>query len=222
MATAVRLQGTSIYLIGMMGAGKTTIGQLLAASLNYGYFDTDGLIEQATQQPVSQIFAESGEAIFRELETRTLEALAPMLRCTIATGGGIVLKPENWGYLRNGVIVWLDVPIAVLQARLESDTTRPLLQESQLRESQLRESQLRKSQLRDGNLGDRLQQLDVARRSLYAQADIQITIAATETPEQIRDRILVAIDQACAAKAESDAAIQRANQEQPYRLIESG
>jgi shikimate kinase len=198
MDTAALLQGTSIYLIGMMGAGKTTIGQLLATSLNYGYFDTDGLIEQATQQPVPQIFAESGEAIFRELETRTLEALAPMLRCTIATGGGIVLKPENWGYLRHGVIVWLDVPIEVLQARLASDTTRPLLQE--------------------GNLADRLQQLDAARRSLYAQADIHVTISATETPETIRDRVLVAIGQACQAKAAADAAIQRANQTQPYRL----
>jgi shikimate kinase len=198
MDTASLLKGTSIYLIGMMGSGKTTVGQLLATSLGYGYFDTDGLIEQAAQQTVSEIFASSGEAIFRELETRTLEALTPMLRCTIATGGGIILKPENWGHLRNGVIVWLDVPIDILQSRLASDTTRPLLQ--------------------DGDLGDRLQRLDGERRSLYAQADIQITIGATETPEQIRDRILVAIDQACAAKVDADRAIQQANQTQPYQL----
>lgn len=195
--TATWLKGTSIYLIGMMGSGKTTVGRRLAAALDYGYFDTDELIENAAQQTVSQIFAESGEAIFRELETKTLKALSPITRCTIATGGGIILQPENWGYLRNGVIVWLDVPIPVLHDRLINDTTRPLLQAGDLRE--------------------RLEILDASRRSMYAQADISVVIGATDTPEQITDRILTAINQACASKAQADAEIERLNRKQPYQ-----
>jgi shikimate kinase len=192
------LKSTSIYLIGMMGSGKTTVGQLLSQELEYKYFDTDALIEQATQQTVSQIFAESGEPVFRELETRTLEALAPMLRSTIATGGGIILKPENWGHLRTGVIVWLDVPVEVLHQRLIEDTTRPLLQE--------------------GDLLERLQILDGSRRSLYAQADLQITIGANDTPEQIVDRILAALTTACQAKLATDSETQRLNAETPFQL----
>jgi shikimate kinase len=192
------LKGTSIYLIGMMGSGKTTIAHILAQALQYRSFDTDALIEQASQQSVAEIFAESGEAVFRELETRTLEALAPMLRSMIATGGGIVLKPENWGFLRTGVIIWLDVSVEALHQRLLEDTTRPLLQNADLLE--------------------RLQTLDSARRSIYAQADIHIPIDATETPEQICDRILQSLTQACLAKHQSDLETQRMNQDKPYQL----
>ncbi len=194
---ATWLQGTSVYLIGMMGSGKTTVGQLLAAALGYRYFDTDQLIETATAQPVTQIFAESGEAIFRQLESNTLEALSPLTRATIATGGGIILKSENWGYLRNGVIVWLDVPVDLLHDRLIADTTRPLLQ--------------------SGDLRTQLESLDEARRSLYAQADISVTIGPTDTPEQICDRVLTSISQACAAKAQADDETQRLNQAHPFQ-----
>lgn len=197
MDTATWLKGTSVYLIGMMGSGKTTIARRLAAALGYRYFDTDELIEQAAQQPISQIFAESGESIFRELETQTLQALSPMTRCTIATGGGIILKPENWGYLRNGVIVWLDVPVDVLHDRLKLDTRRPLLQQ--------------------GDLLERLEILDASRRALYAQADLRIAITAADTPAPVTDRILAAIDQACAAKAKADAEVERLNRERPYQ-----
>jgi shikimate kinase len=194
---ATWLQGTSVYLIGMMGCGKTTVGQLSAEALGYRYFDTDQLIETAAAQPVTQIFAESGEAIFRQLESNTLEALSPLTRCVVATGGGIILKPENWGYLRNGVIVWLDVPVDLLHDRLLADTTRPLLQSGDLRET--------------------LENLDEARRSLYAQADISVTIGPTDTPEQIVDRVLRSISQACAAKAQADDETQRLNQAHPFQ-----
>lgn len=192
------LQGTSVYLIGMMGSGKSTVGQLLAAQLGYQFLDTDSLIEQAVGQSVSEIFAESGEAVFRELETRTLAELTAYGRKLIATGGGIVLKPENWGYLRNGVIVWLDVPVEVLLARLQADTTRPLLQQ--------------------GDLEDRLRSISSQRRDLYAQADLKITIAATDSPEAICDRIGQALAQACREKLELDAETERLNRLRPYQL----
>ncbi|MFM2432951.1 MAG: hypothetical protein RLZZ511_4165 [Cyanobacteriota bacterium] len=196
--TATWLQGTTVYLIGLMGSGKTTVGQALAESLGYRYFDTDQVIETAAQQSIAQIFADSGEPVFRQLETDTLQALAPLLRCVIATGGGIVLKPENWGYLRNGVIVWLDVSVEVLHERLIADTTRPLLQGSELR--------------------DRLQTLDQERRSRYAQADIRIEIAAGDGTEAIVQRIQTAIDTACQAKAQADDMTQQLNASQPFEL----
>jgi shikimate kinase len=198
MDTASLLKGTSIYLIGMMGSGKTTIGQRLAKSLGHGYFDTDALIAQAAQQTIAEIFQSSGEEVFRELETQTLAALSPLLRCTIATGGGIILKPENWGYLRHGVIVWLDAPVDVLYKRLTADSTRPLLQ--------------------TGNLRDRLETLDADRRACYAQADIQVTITAADTPDAIVDRLLTALTVACEAKQALDVATQQMNQTTPYQV----
>ncbi|MBE9029440.1 shikimate kinase [filamentous cyanobacterium LEGE 11480] len=198
MDTATWLQGINVYLIGMMGSGKTTIGQRFAEALEYRYFDTDQLIETAAKQPVTQIFAESGEPVFRELETNTLQALSSMTRCTIATGGGIILKPENWGYLRNGVIVWLDVPVDVLYDRLQADTTRPLLQQGDLREQ--------------------LEILDASRRSIYSQADIHLPITATDTPAQIATRGLTLIAQACEAKAKEDDQIQRMNADKPFTV----
>ena len=67
------LVGTSIYLVGMMGSGKSTVGKMLASILNYCFFDTDTLIETAAGKSVAQIFAEDGEAEFREAEVDTLE-----------------------------------------------------------------------------------------------------------------------------------------------------
>ena len=164
------LRGVNLYLIGMMGSGKTTVGRLLAQQLGYQFFDTDAVIEQLAGQPVSQIFAEAGEAAFRQLETQVLAELSTYTRLTIATGGGIVLKRENWSYLRHGVIVWLDAPIEQLQRRLETDTTRPLLQ--------------------GGDLATKLESLLDARRSLYAQADTQVTSLTDETPEQVAVRVI--------------------------------
>jgi shikimate kinase len=193
------LQGTSLYLIGMMGSGKTTIGTLLADRLSYQFFDTDQLIEQITQQSVSQIFAESGESVFRQVETQVLGEVSSYVRKVISTGGGVVTTSENWGHLRNGVIVWLDVPIEVLKSRLESDTTRPLLQS-------------------DVNLETKLTSLLETRSALYAQADLRIAITAEDTPEVICDRVLEALRVACDAKAREVEKICQLNDETPFQM----
>lgn len=194
------LNGVSVFLIGMMGVGKTTIGQLLAQRLNYDFLDTDQFIEQATGQSVSTIFAESGEPIFRQLETATLSQISSRLRKVVATGGGIVVAPENWSYLKHGVIVWLDLPVEQIQKRLSEDTTRPLLQQQEL--------------------GTRLTQLLSDRRSRYAQADIHILIQPDETPEQIVDRVQDAIAQECERKRQMDESTQRLNQEMPFQAFD--
>jgi shikimate kinase len=165
-----RLQGLSIFLVGMMGSGKSSVGRVLAEKLGYRFFDTDVLIERIAAQSITDIFATEGEAYFRELETGVLNQLSAETRCAIATGGGIVLKPLNWSYLHYGLIVWLDAPVELLVARLAEDTTRPLLE--------------------GVNLLNQLQSLLDARRNLYAQADLRIVIAADQTPAEISDRII--------------------------------
>jgi shikimate kinase len=168
-----RLKGLNLYLIGMMGAGKTTIGQQLAAALSYQFFDTDSVVEQATGQSVSDLFATVGEPAFRQLETQALAELTTYRRLVVATGGGVVLNQSNWSYLQQGVIIWLDVPVATLFDRLKSDTPRPLLQTP--------------------DPMAKLQSILEARQPLYQQADLQIAITPEESPEAIASRILTDI-----------------------------
>lgn len=120
------LQGLNIYLIGMMGSGKTTVGNHLARDLDYRFVDTDQTIEAIAKQPVSEIFAQSGEGYFRKLETKVLAELSVYTRSVVATGGGIIQQQMNWSYLKHGLIVWLDVDLEILKARVAKDQTRPL------------------------------------------------------------------------------------------------
>ena len=165
-----RLQGLNLYLIGMMGTGKTTVGQRLAKELGYRFFDTDVLIERVAQKSINELFTEDGEAFFRDLESQVLGEVSACTRSVIATGGGAVLRPVNWGYLRHGLIIWLDAPISLLIERLAEDNTRPLLKMD--------------------NLSLKLETLLAERKSLYQEADLQIAIAKNENPEQIVSKIL--------------------------------
>lgn len=164
------LQGLNIYLIGMMGSGKSTIGHLLASALDYRFFDTDILIEKVAETSINEIFKNKGEAYFRDLETSVLEQISGYTRSVIATGGGIVIKPKNWSYLRYGLTIWLDVPVEVLTARLAQDDSRPLLKEADL------------------NL--KLTTLLQERINFYQQADLIIKIEAEQTPAEITKHIL--------------------------------
>lgn len=164
------LRGANLYLVGMMGVGKTTTGQVMATRLGYRFCDTDTVIEQAAQQTIPQIFATAGEADFRALESQVLSQLSPYTRMVIATGGGIVLDQENWWHLRQGVVAWLDVPVEALVQRLQGDENRPLLQRSDWQQH--------------------LANLLSDRRQRYAQADIHLTIAAGETTDEICDRLI--------------------------------
>jgi shikimate kinase len=157
----------------MMGSGKTTVGRLLAKHLGYGFVDTDDVIVQAAGKSINKLFAESGEAVFRQLESDVLAQICAFTKLTIATGGGIVMRQENWSYLHHGLIVWLDAPVELLYSRLQEDSTRPLLQDIDPQ----------------GKLRSLLEQ----RQRLYSQADLHITISAGETPEQIATRVVAAI-----------------------------
>lgn len=164
------LKGINVFLVGMMGVGKTTIGQMLAQQLEYRFFDTDILIEKVAGKTINEIFATEGENSFRELETKVLEELTACNRSVIATGGGIVIKRSNWSYLQQGLVIWLNAPVEVLIERLQEDNTRPLLQET--------------------NLKIKLETLLEERSQLYNQADLKITIDAAQTPEEITKLII--------------------------------
>ena len=165
-----RLSGRSIYLIGMMGSGKTSTGRPLAKRLGYGFVDADAVIEQAAGCSIPDIFERDGEAGFRAIERQVLNTISQRHSLVVATGGGVVTKPENWGQLHSGIVVWLDVDRGQLLARLQADSTlRPLLQQPNP----------------EAALDTLLQQ----RRPLYGEADLTVVIN-DETPEAVADGIL--------------------------------
>ena len=165
-----RLAGRSLYLVGMMGSGKTSTGRPLAERLGYGFVDADAVIEQAAGCSIPEIFDRDGEAGFRSLESQVLSAISQRHSLVVATGGGVVTQPENWGMLHSGIVIWLDVVPDQLLQRLNADSTvRPLLQTADPEAA--------------------LNALLNERRPLYAEADLTVVIN-DETPEAVADGIL--------------------------------
>lgn len=125
-----------IILIGFMGAGKTTIGKKLAKTLEIPFIDTDEMIEEQTGRIISDIFAEDGEAYFRNLETQMLyQLLEKHDRCVISAGGGLPMQQINRPLLKKlGTVVFLEANIESLLKRLQGDQSRPKLQGGDLRE----------------------------------------------------------------------------------------
>ncbi|CAD6259366.1 unnamed protein product [Miscanthus lutarioriparius] len=124
------LDGRCVYLVGMMGSGKTTVGKILAEVLGYSFFDSDKLVEKAVGiSSVAEIFQLHSEAFFRDNESEVLRDLSSMHRLVVATGGGAVIRPINWSYMKKGLTVWLDVPLDALARRIAAVGTasRPLL-----------------------------------------------------------------------------------------------
>tara|TARA_B100002051_G_scaffold103169_1_gene98656 strand:+ start:182 stop:700 length:519 start_codon:yes stop_codon:yes gene_type:complete len=154
----------------MMGCGKSTVGPLLAKALGYRFLDADAVISQAAGCSIPEIFARDGEEGFRRLERQVLKQLSQWHSLVVATGGGIVTVPANWGELRQGVVIWLDVAEDELLRRLQADPGgRPLL------------------------AGDdpaaRLHALLEQRQPLYGQADLRVS-AQGEDASGISERIL--------------------------------
>ncbi len=123
-----KLGGRNIFLIGMMGSGKSQTGPFLAKMINYAFVDTDDVIEKASKQSISSIFEKDGEKVFRDVEKKVLKEISQHHSLVIATGGGLVTLPENWGILHQGIVIWLDLDLKRSIQRLESDKKkRPLL-----------------------------------------------------------------------------------------------
>ncbi len=112
-----------------MGTGKTVVGQRVAVRLGTRFVDTDSVIEQRTGRPISEIFAQAGEPQFRRLERELVKELVSEQDRVIATGGGLVLDPNNLRDLsRTGVVICLWAEPAAILARTQHHTHRPLLQ----------------------------------------------------------------------------------------------
>lgn len=171
---ARRLQGLNLYLVGMMGAGKSAVGRPLAETLGYRFLDADQVLEQSAGRSIPAIFESEGEPGFRELETAVLDQISAWHSLVVATGGGIVTRPVNWGHLRQGVVIWLDAPAALLLERLQADPTpRPLLATP--------------------DPAARLEALLEARRPLYAQADLRVEQQPGDDPAAVARRVVAAL-----------------------------
>jgi shikimate kinase len=145
----------SVVLVGLMGAGKSTIGRRLAHTLGVPFVDSDSEIVEAAGCSIADIFEIYGEAIFRDLEQRVIFRLMASEPCVIATGGGAFINPAIRGAIKDkGISIWLKAELNVLLERVSRRDTRPLL--------------------KDGDKGSILSKLMDDRYPLYAQADIVI------------------------------------------------
>ena len=125
---------TNIFFIGLMGAGKTTIGKILAKQLGKQFYDTDHEIEKRTGVKISVIFELEGEAGFRKRENAIIEELAQLNNIVMATGGGAVLLESNRQWLKShGTVIYLRAQVGELWHRMRNDKHRPLLQNVDIR-----------------------------------------------------------------------------------------
>ena len=120
-----------IYLVGFMGSGKSTVGQLLASRIGWKFFDLDTDIEASQQTSIAEIFETRGEAEFRRLESEAIRARVRRIECgipaVVALGGGTFVQPDVYALLTgNGVSIWLDCPFDVIQSRVARNGVRPL------------------------------------------------------------------------------------------------
>lgn len=138
-----------IFLIGMMGCGKSTVGRRLSALLSCPFIDLDDAIEMHEGRTIPVIFAASGDAGFRVCETAALRRACAASPCVVATGGGIVTREENITLMReHGLVVWLNRPLGDMIASVRQDT-RPNLA---------------------GDKEERMRTLFAAREALYRRA----------------------------------------------------
>ena len=124
------MQQKNIVLIGMSGAGKSTVGMALSYKLRMSFVDMDAYIERKQQMTISEIFRLHGNDYFRDLETETAKLIGQTYQKTIiSTGGGVILRPENMQYLKeNGIVVYINRSVENILKTLKTDK-RPLLKD---------------------------------------------------------------------------------------------
>lgn len=127
------LKVRNIFLVGPMGAGKSTIGRALAKELKLDFFDSDEVIEQRAGADISWIFDIEGEEGFRQREIKVIDELTQKNNIVLATGGGVIISPENRSVLAaRGTVIYLKTSLEQQYERTKRDTRRPLLQTDNL------------------------------------------------------------------------------------------
>ena len=165
---------TNIFLVGSRGAGKTTVGKILAGLLQWEFVDTDALLESQLGQSIREIFEEQGEASFRVHEQRLLQIICVKNRQVVATGGGVVLDAGNRDRLRNaGTAVWLVAEPELLWERIKGDSSSPR----------------RRPDLAAGGI-DEVREVLSHRSSLYESCAHHVMPTAGKTPQQVAQDIL--------------------------------
>jgi shikimate kinase len=163
-AIVAALGRRSIVLVGMMGAGKSSVGRRLATRLGLGFVDADTEIEAAAGMSIADIFAAHGEAYFRSGESRVIARLLEGGPQVMATGGGATMNPDTRALIRaKGVSIWLDADYEVLLRRVKRRTDRPMLKTADPAET--------------------LRRLLDERRPAYANADL--TIRSRDAPHDM-------------------------------------
>ena len=159
-----------IYLIGFMGAGKTTVGRELAARLDMPFFDLDELVEAAEKMSIKDLFAHHGEPYFRKRERDILRSTRYLEHGVIATGGGTFTFDENIQFIQSeGLSVYLSAPYALLRSRIGTKAAeRPLFRDDVA-----------------------AHELYNARQRYYRLCDVTIEIREEETPSEIVERLML-------------------------------
>ena len=160
----------NIFFIGLMGAGKTTIGRLLAKQMGKVFYDSDHEIERKTGVKIPLIFELEGEVGFRKREAAVIEELSQLDNIVMATGGGAVLAPENRTLLKNnGHVIYLRANVHDLWQRTRNDKTRPLLQ--------------------GGDIKQKLEQLYIERDPIYTELASCIVDTGSQSAGDITNHI---------------------------------
>ena len=164
----------TVVMVGMMGAGKTAVGAVLARVLSVPFVDSDDEITLAADRSIAEIFARDGEAFFRARESEVLGRLLRGTPCVLSTGGGAFLSASNRDLVREaGVSVWLRADLDLLWQRVRHKATRPLL--------------------RTPNPRDTLRSLYDARLPFYQMADIVVDSSVDLSVEDMAQRVVTAL-----------------------------
>ena len=158
------LDGRPLVLVGMMGAGKTTVGRRLASQLGRTFLDSDDEIEKAAQMTIPEIFEQRGEPEFRAGETRVITRVLRDRDIVLATGGGAFVSPETRAQVKAGAVsVWIKADFDLLFQRVSRRSNRPLLKTANPRAT--------------------LQKLIEERYPIYAEADV--TVVSRDVPQDV-------------------------------------
>ena len=159
------MSADKLYLVGFMGAGKSTVARMIGRRIGWRVEDIDERIEARERRTVAAIFQQQGEAHFRHLERQMLGELLDVRQVVVATGGGTFVEPDNRALmLADGAVAWLDVPLARVLERVPADGRRPLAADRAM-----------------------MEQLYARRQLAYAHAHVRIDAAcpAAEVVEQL-------------------------------------